>query len=357
MKIMMKHLLQLVVAVLPLLETTTTAQASIQNVTVTAGADIYLQWLIKDPIISLYWVKDSVTVTDLEREIFVIPERGLLILDSEWGDGGYYTCVMITRQDNRDNVMERVFKVEVVPYIHMDQNIDEDDSIQNVTVVVGESLHLEWLNENPSHVIWIKDNVTISSSSVAGRTGRIVTIPEQGLLILDSALEDQGLYTCVVITNQNYITKRTFLVDIDDPFIDVDESTGEDLCGYPRVRGKIVGGKVPEYGQSPWMAMLWSKVKRRPVCGGVLLNQRWIVTAAHCFSPPRGLNSSNMDSFEIRLGEHSTTEYDGTEVIVGLKTVIMNPNFDKTTYDSDIALLKLRQPVTYTDYISPRKYV
>ncbi|XP_072020742.1 serine protease 30-like [Amphiura filiformis] len=235
----------------------------------------------------------------------------------------------------------------------MDQNTVVDVPIQIVTVVAGENVHLEWLNENPSHVIWIKDNVTIISSSVAGRKGRIVTIPEQGLLILDSAWEDQGLYTCVVITNQNYVTKHMFSVDIDAISIDVDGSTEEDLCGYPRVRGKIVGGKVSEHGQSPWMVMFWSKYLRKPVCGGVLLNQRWIVTAAHCFSPPRGLNSSDTDSFEIRLGEHSTTDDDGTEVIVGLKTVIINPNFDKDTYDSDIALLKLRQPVTYTDYISP----
>ncbi|XP_072016599.1 neurexin-1-like [Amphiura filiformis] len=101
------------------------------------------------------------------------------------------------------------------------------------------------------------------------------------------------------------------------------------------------------------MVMLWSKDLRRPVCGGVLLNHRWIVTAAHCFSSPRGLNISDTNSFEIRLGEHSTAQEDGTEVIVGLKTGIINPYFDKETFDSDIALLKLRQHVTYTDYISP----
>ncbi|XP_072017073.1 ovochymase-like [Amphiura filiformis] len=337
---MMRQFLQLVVVLLSLLVTTTNAQdnaaSSIHNVTVIAGEDLYLEWLNEDPI-HVHWNKDSTAVTDREGTIF-IPEKGLLVLNSEWKDRGYYTCVVITRHSD---VMERVFKVEVVPSMNMSQNTGEDvhGSIRNVTVFAGEDLHLEWLNANPSHVIWIKDNVTIISSNVAAREERIVTIPELGLIILNSEWEDQGLYTSVVITSQMYVRKQMFRVDIATQTMDADENIEEDICGYPRARGKIVGGKISEHGQSPWMVMVWSKDLRRPVCGGVLLNHRWIVTAAHCFSPPRGLNISDTD--------------DGTEVIVGLKTGIINPDFDKATYDSDIALLKLKQPVTYTEYISP----
>ncbi|XP_072024562.1 uncharacterized protein [Amphiura filiformis] len=346
----MGHLLQLVLTGLLLWITATNAQdntaSSIYNVTVIAGEDLYLEWLNEDPIY-VNWVKDSVVVADQEGRIFIIPDKGLLVLNSEWKDGGYYTCVVITRQLD---IVEKVFRVDV------DQNTAVDDRgsmISNITVLAGEDFYLEWINLNPSHVIWIKDNVTISNTDVAAWDERIVTILEQGLLILNSEWEDQGFYTCVVLTSQNYVRRQMFRVDINTQSIDADEDIEEDICGYPRVRGKIVGGRISEHGQSPWMAMLWSNALRKPVCGGVLLNQRWIVTAGHCFSDPMVLNSSDTDSFEVRLGEHSTTEDDGTEVIVGLKTVIINPNFDKNNYDSDIALLNLRKPVTYTDYISP----
>ncbi|XP_072017072.1 uncharacterized protein [Amphiura filiformis] len=215
---MMKHLLtclKLVVVFLSLLVTTyaqDNAAGSIHNVTVIAGEDLYLKWLNEDPI-HVHWNKDSTTVTDQEGTIFIIPEKGLLILNSEWKDRGYYTCVMITKHNI---AMERVFKVEVVPSMNMSQNTGEDvhGSIRNVTVFAGENLHLEWLNVNPSYVIWIKDNVTIISSNVAAREGRIVTIPEQGLLILNSEWEDQGIYTSVVITSQMYVRKQVFRVDI-----------------------------------------------------------------------------------------------------------------------------------------------
>ncbi|XP_072024525.1 ovochymase-like [Amphiura filiformis] len=325
-------------------------EGSIYNVTVADGENIYLDWTNEDQLY-VNWNRNGVTLADQEGKIFIIPERGLLILDSELIDQGYYTCVMITRQLN---VIERVFRVKVVPPIHMNHNVKDDRvSIRNVTVHAGHDVHLEWLNVDPSHVIWIKDNVTIISSSVASREGRIITIPEQGLHILNSKIEDSGFYTCVVITSTHYVKKRMFWVDIMGPSIDVDENTDEDICGYPRVRGKIVGGKISKHGQSPWMAMLWSNALRRPACGGILLNQRWVVTAAHCFNDPSVLNMSDTESFEIRLGEQSTTQEDGTEVTIHAKKVIINPNFVERTYDSDIALLKLRQPVPYTDYISP----
>ncbi len=64
-------------------------------------------------------------------------------------------------------------------------------------------------------------------------------------------------------------------------------------CGHPRVRGKIVGGKIAEQGQSPWTVLLWDKVKAKPFCGGVLLNRRWVVTAAHCFGQESRFNHTH----------------------------------------------------------------
>jgi len=42
----------------------------------------------------------------------------------------------------------------------------------------------------------------------------------------------------------------------------------------------IIGGHWAVRGDWPWQVML--KLSGRFICGGVLLNNRWILTAAHC---------------------------------------------------------------------------
>ena len=64
---------------------------------------------------------------------------------------------------------------------------------------------------------------------------------------------------------------------------------------------------------------------------------------------------TDRDLFRIRLGEHDVDVDDGTEVTIQAETIIKHPNFDPVTFDSDIALVKLRQPITYADFILPGK--
>jgi len=52
-------------------------------------------------------------------------------------------------------------------------------------------------------------------------------------------------------------------------------------CGVPVLEGgRIVGGQESALGASPWQVLF--RINGNHACGGTLINNQWIVTAAHC---------------------------------------------------------------------------
>uniref|UniRef100_A0A8C8RKC8 Kallikrein related peptidase 14 n=1 Tax=Pelusios castaneus TaxID=367368 RepID=A0A8C8RKC8_9SAUR len=95
--------------------------------------------------------------------------------------------------------------------------------------------------------------------------------------------------------------------------------------------GRIIGGYTcPRYSQ-PWQAYVYGPLQ----CGGILVAPSWVLSAAHCY---RG-------GLRVRLGEHDLGVREGPEqdrVVVG---AILHPNYDRFTFNNDLMLLKLAQPV------------
>lgn len=71
--------------------------------------------------------------------------------------------------------------------------------------------------------------------------------------------------------------------------------------------GKITGGRPSDPGEWPWMAALINNMNGKAFCGGVLITDRHILTAAHCVTTlkPR--------EFRIRLGEYDFTKHNETK--------------------------------------------
>ncbi|KPJ03930.1 Ovochymase-2 [Papilio xuthus] len=141
----------------------------------------------------------------------------------------------------------------------------------------------------------------------------------------------------------------------------VDDSIPIDLvgggaCGRRKILHTelIVEGEATKAGDWPWHVAIYRLYKReiKYICGGTLLSKNFVLTAAHCASV-RG-ETVIPETLNVILGKHNLV---GGDVAVQEKevfSVILHENFKyQISLDNDIALLKLRTEVTFTDYVQP----
>ncbi|XP_065357920.1 serine protease 7 [Calliphora vicina] len=135
-------------------------------------------------------------------------------------------------------------------------------------------------------------------------------------------------------------------------------------CGPDPLDGKIYNGIDTVLDQYPWMVLLEYRSKNgQPVlnCGGSLINQRYVLTAAHCVKGE--IETSVGPLSRIRLGEYDiSSEIDclgsdcNNKVLeVGFEEVIPHPQYDPKNINRyhDIALIRLDQDIDYNDFIRP----
>merc|ERR1712141_133905 len=123
-------------------------------------------------------------------------------------------------------------------------------------------------------------------------------------------------------------------------------------CGIPKfhTRQKIFNGRNAGEGAHPWIAMFWNKSKRRPFCGGTLITNNFVVTAAHCLEDI----SKSLDNIEIKFGKiKAKRKVEPNEQVKKIKKIHRHPQYNEITYDSDIAIIELESPVEFTDFVIP----
>ncbi|RVE42892.1 hypothetical protein evm_012447 [Chilo suppressalis] len=129
----------------------------------------------------------------------------------------------------------------------------------------------------------------------------------------------------------------------------------DDSCGRRKIQHTelIVNGLSTKPGDWPWHAAIYrlENSKINYICGGTLLSKIFVVTAAHCVTS-RG-NPVLPQTRNVILGKYNLAGGDIAPQEREIYQIIVHQNFDVRTLNNDIALLKLKSEVVYTDYVQP----
>ena len=107
-------------------------------------------------------------------------------------------------------------------------------------------------------------------------------------------------------------------------------------CGRRRSADRIVGGEESLVLEYPWMASLRSV--SGVFCGGSLVGDQCLVTAAHC------THLLSPGQLSVHLAHHRVEE-DGLQLRVS--RIVTHPRYDALTSHYDVALVKLEDRLQF----------
>lgn len=118
-------------------------------------------------------------------------------------------------------------------------------------------------------------------------------------------------------------------------------------CGRPLMlfAPRVVNGQICPKGHCPWQALLTEH--HDYICGAIVLSDQWVLTAAHC------VWRKPASTFHVTVGEHDLQEDEKTEQKRRVIKVFIHSSYNKSTSDTDLALLKLHRPVKLGLYVVP----
>ncbi|XP_052223135.1 neurotrypsin-like isoform X1 [Dreissena polymorpha] len=122
---------------------------------------------------------------------------------------------------------------------------------------------------------------------------------------------------------------------------------------------RTIGGGIASQDFYPWQAGIRMRKRKKgsrqhsfeQTCGGIILNNRWILSAAHCFTHHRS------GDVRVYTGGHDLLNNYSFEEQFEFEQLIKHPNYNSSSHDNDIALIKVKlnngYGIQFNDEVQP----
>lgn len=120
-----------------------------------------------------------------------------------------------------------------------------------------------------------------------------------------------------------------------------------EVCGRPQATSRIVGGQDAAEGAWPWQASV--QVYKQHICGGSIITNRWVLSAAHCYHK----TGYPMSSYRVCLGMYQLSLTNPNSACSAVKNVIINSLYAQEGEPGDIMLFELKETISFSDFILP----
>ncbi|CAG9791752.1 unnamed protein product [Diatraea saccharalis] len=133
-------------------------------------------------------------------------------------------------------------------------------------------------------------------------------------------------------TNDIILSEKVPIPEDDPVFMDIPQINSSD---------RIVGGQEASIEEYPHQVSFI--VNNSYFCGGFIVSERYIITAAHC--------AQNVDPSTVVLRAGSSWRRNGT--IIPIEKVIPHPEYNNPAFDKDVAVMKTVEPMTFGETMQP----